>query len=371
MGEVKRAHVKDEIAFNKSLKHPLNQISNILPKSYTKEDLLNEFERLFPFQWKMIIDRQQTYKEKAKHLYRVKKIKGRYNTKSPEAYFYSIPKVKNIISRGRIQKYNDNYDEEDIARKRKELEEKRNKANGKVRVKIEKMCKNTQRVDAQYLNIYMNAYHTKGRTIEEKLEIVAELKKFDTKNVIRFFKKLNDSERNNQIRRIAFLHLQQLGYYVKLRKNFKGKNKNYHIEIASLDNKRPEDLYNELKKQSIQTKKTYDIFISHSSKDKSIVQETIAGLNTQKKVCYCDWTMDNDYLKREFVSDYTKQVLKIRMEQSNVLFFLRTENSIKSQWVKFELDYFKSLNKPIYMINYIDDEYKEYPLSNQYIISGK
>lgn len=33
----------------------------------------------------------------------------------------------------------------------------------------------------------MNAYHKKGITIEEKLEILTELKKFDTENVVRFF----------------------------------------------------------------------------------------------------------------------------------------------------------------------------------------
>ncbi|MGK0652588.1 hypothetical protein U5S03_00905 [Staphylococcus aureus] len=74
-----------------------------MPEKYTRYILLKEFQRLFPYQWNIIVERQQTYKEKAQHLYKVKKIKNRYNTKSAEEYFFSIPQVKYILSAGRMK----------------------------------------------------------------------------------------------------------------------------------------------------------------------------------------------------------------------------------------------------------------------------
>lgn len=53
--------------------------------------------------------------------------------------------------------------------------------------------------------------------------------------------------------------------------------------------------------------------------------------------------MDQDYLKRKYVGEYTKQVLKARMEQSKMLVLLRTENSVQSDWVSFEIEYFENL----------------------------
>ena len=64
-------------------------------------------------------------------------------------------------------------------------------------------------------------------TIDEKIEIVKELEKYECEKSTEFFSKLNDSEKNEQIRRIAFNHLQSIGKYVKLRKNFDGKKKQY------------------------------------------------------------------------------------------------------------------------------------------------
>ncbi|HCU8425915.1 TPA: toll/interleukin-1 receptor domain-containing protein, partial [Staphylococcus aureus] len=156
-------------------------------------------------------------------------------------------------------------------------------------------------------------------------------------------------------RNLAFKYLQDYGHYVKLRKNFKGKKKVYQTERASLDTKKPEDLYNDLTNKNIQSQKVYDIFISHSTKDKKTVEDIIRVFNEQNKTCYCDWTMDQDYLKRKYVGEYTKQVLKARMEQSKMLVLLRTENSVQSDWVSFEIEYFENLKKPIYIVESLEE----------------
>ena len=70
---------------------------------------------------------------------------------------------------------------------------------------------------------------------------------------------------------------------------------------------------------------------------------------------FCDWYSDSDFLKRSLVSEFTKEALKKRMEQSENLLFIRTENSIKSAWVEFELEYYQKLVKPIICLNMLED----------------
>lgn len=182
------------------------------------------------------------------------------------------------------------------------------------------------------------------------MEIFNELIKYNTNKTIEFFYKLNDAERNDQIRNMAFKHLQSLGRYVKLRGKFEGKKKSYIIEKSDF-NMTPKDLWQRIESDTIQNRKIYDVFLSHSSTDSGSVLKTIKCLNRIGLNVYCDWTSDNDFFKRNLVSDYTKMVLKKRLEQSKNLLLLVSKNSIASEWVKFELDTFSQFNKPIYYIN--------------------
>lgn len=196
----------------------------------------------------------------------------------------------------------------------------------------------------------------------EKILIFNELKKFNNNKTISFFYKLNDSERNNQIRNMAFRHLQSLSKYVKLRKNFKGKKKTYHID-STLPNYSPEELVKFLNSNSVESKKKYDIFISHSYLDKDLVKSMKNSLNLEKLSCYYDWTSDQDFLKRTLISDYTKEVLKKRIEQSEIVVLLLTHNvivedKIISEWVDMEIEHAKSLGKKILCINVANVKHK-------------
>ena len=172
-----------------------------------------------------------------------------------------------------------------------------------------------------------------------------------------FFYKLNDSEHNNQIRMMAFQHLQNLGKYVKLRKKFKGKKKTYHID-STLPNYSPEELVKFLNSNSVESKKKYDIFISHSYLDKDLVKSMKNTLNFQNLSCYYDWTSDQDFLKRNLISGYTKEVLKKRIEQSKALILVLTHNviadgEITSEWIKMEIEHAKSVGKKICCLNFL------------------
>ena len=49
---------------------------------------------------------------------------------------------------------------------------------------------------------------------------------------------------------------------------------------------------------------------------------------------------DSDFLKRNLVSEYTREVLKKRMIQSRQFLLVRSENSDASEWVSFEMKFY-------------------------------
>ena len=334
-------------------------VAEILKPGYTMDDLREEFKKYYPYEWQIICERYKQYLQKDNYLVFVGK-KRRYKPTKPNKYFEELPKVKYLMSAGYRKKHAEIYNEVVRQEKEKKLEKKRL---NKVRVRNDKINlkkQNMQSVEPLFLEALICAYYKKGNTIEDKLEIFKEIQKFDCDRATQFFYKLNDSERNNQIRNMAFQHLQNTGHYVKKRKNFKGKKKIYMTEKSNFY-VTPADLAKRLElKTSVQNKKRYDVFLSHSSKDAEQIRNIMHILNKEGFVCYCDWTSDNDFLKRSMVSDYTKEVLKKRMLQSENLIYICSKNSRQSKWVRFELEYYDNYGKgKIYVINLDDQDLKK------------
>ncbi|WP_455542932.1 toll/interleukin-1 receptor domain-containing protein [Intestinibacter sp.] len=342
-GKAKRKYEGELMRFNKQLKRPIKLIAEILPKDYTDEDILIYFKKFYPFEWKTICQRYETYQQKDEFLVSKGK-KRRYKHLPPKKYFYSLNIVKNLMNEKYRKKYSESYNNGIREEKLLKLEHKRNNKINKREDKIAKFKENIQNVEPYFLDVYIAAYHRKGNTIENKIEIFKEIQKYDCLKSNIFFLKLNDSEKNLQIKQMAFEHLSKSGYYVKLRQNPKGKRKAYMLEKSQFY-MTPEDLYYRLNNDSIQNKKEYDVFISHSSKDSDLVRKIIKALNKEKLNCYCDWTSDNDFLRRELVSDFTKEALKVRMKQCKKFLLIETKNALESEWVNFELEYYSNINK--------------------------
>ena len=267
-----------------------------------------------------------------------KKGKTRYNPLKPEEYFFSLMKVKYLLSKEFRERHKQNYSEQLRVTKAEALKLKREERIKKRQQRIEMYTEDLQQVDPGFIDALIYAYHDRHNSINDKMEIFKEIQKYDCEKSRQFFWKLNDSERNNQIRNLAFEHLQKSGHYVKLRKGFKGKKKTYQIERSTFEGT-PQALAKKLQDdRSVQGLKHYDVFISHSSRDKNYVRQVVEGA-------------DNDFLKRSMVSEYTKEVLKVRMKQSQKLLYLSSDISRSSQWVSFELDYYKNyLQREILMI---------------------
>ncbi|MBH0072231.1 toll/interleukin-1 receptor domain-containing protein [Pseudoalteromonas sp. NZS127] len=358
-GIVKKKYLSQTRSVQKSLSKPLDLTSKALPLKYDKYILLEFFKLFFPIEWTQVKLRYELYESKDSFLNKVGK-KKRYFHDKPDVFFYRLPKVKHMLSYEYKINHKNNHDAGKSKTIYKELLEKAKKRQVIQASKQEILNKDLQIVEPLYIDVFISAYHKKGIKITEKIEIFNELKKYRTKKVITFFQKLNDSEKNDQIRVMAFDHIQKLDFYVNLRKKFKGKVKPYQTEKSDFIGT-PEHLYQLIEGNRLQNKKSFHVFISHSFRDTKLVKKLKSCLNMHGLTVYCDWTSDNDFLKRELLSDYTKMVLKKRIEQSGAVIFLETKNSmeagnsIASPWIIMEIEYAISISKPIFYLNFYNN----------------
>ena len=358
-GKTQRKYIGELIRFNKSLKILLHTIKSILPYNYNKYDILDFFKELYPYEWNIIEQRYKQYKEKDDFLIKVGK-KSRYKPTLPLFYLFELQKVKHILSEGQKKLHQQNFNEEERLETLKIIREKTKLRMLKINKKIDSAKELVQEVEPLYLDIFIQTYHQKGITTEEKMEIAKELQKYECEKSTEFFQKLNDSEKNSQIRILAFKHLQTIGKYVKLRQGFKGKKKNYMTERTTFYMK-PLDLLERIENDSIQNKKSFDYFISHSFLDNKLVKELVKEMNKLNLHIYCDWFNDTDFLKRKYASKYTRIILKKRIEQSKKVLFVKTlntnneSNHFFSKWVKMEILYANKLGKKIECIDLINN----------------
>lgn len=356
-GKLKRKYDNENINFNKSLKKPLNELEGIIVWNIELEDFLKMFKKYYPYEWQNIVSRQEYYKIKQNKLNKRKNnSKNRYNTDSPENYFKSIPKVMACVDKFRKKPKKEKIDFSLYEKDFYEFEQTRLKKIEKRKNKLEEANKDLQHIDPLYVDIYIGFYERKSNinNVDLKREILEDLIKYDGVKINNFLYKINDTEINYELQKMAFYELQKRGKYVKLmKKGKKGKINKSKLETVNHKSNlewTPKMLFNKLNIEKQQQIKQYDYFISHSYKDNDLVRNLIKKLNNDSKTCYCDWMSDNDFLRRELVSEYTKEVLKYRIEQSDELIYFKTKNSMESQWVRFELEYARELDKEIIIV---------------------
>ncbi len=86
----------------------------------------------------------------------------------------------------------------------------------------------------------------------------------------------------------------------------------------------------------------YDVFLSHSSLDVNELLQLKVLLNQQGKTVYIDWINDRVMLNRQNQNQDTWKALELRMDQSKMLLYVLTDNSIKSPCTEREVLYFKT-----------------------------
>lgn len=339
----------------------LKKISKTLPREYTHTDIVESLKHFYPHEWISVEIKYQYYKQKDKCL---KKICGktRYNMLPAENLLTKASQYITLISMQYRQNYSRNLSQDDCNETKRILWEERKPKIQKIDQKIDHAKSKVQEVTPNYICQMIGLYERKNTNQKDKLYILAELKKYYSPRIIQFFFKLNDTELNKQLRWEAFYHLQSFNYhprarrqkYMQIHTNNK-KRRDYLKNIYPNERndivQTPDELEYRIDNSKEQKIKRYDYFISHSYKNGKIVQELIRYENRSGYDVFCDWINDSDYLKRHLLCSATLSVIEKRLQQSNALIFVKSNESIASVWCKYELNYFYQLKKPIYSIS--------------------
>lgn len=102
--------------------------------------------------------------------------------------------------------------------------------------------------------------------------------------------------------------------------------------------KRKYESYKYLVESKIKTQIT--VFLSHSHKDKELVEGFIELLAEQGIYVYVDW---NDSSMPRITNGETARRIKERIRELQLFFFLATENALNSKWCPWELGVADSL----------------------------
>ena len=367
-GVTKSIYERDILEIYKMWNKQLKTIEKILPQHYSNEDIIALLKQFYPHEWNSVQFKYEYYTIKDKHL---KRIKGRtrYNMETPEKLIEQSQVFKRILSLIRRKTYSHSFNQADVDQECQQLWKIRKPKIDKINAKIEKAKLKTQQVTPDFLDQLIGLYERKDTSQKDRMYILLEIKKYYSPKIINFFFKINDTEINKQLREIAFNHLQSFNYQPRLRRqkymqvrtqNKKKKDYAFQRYEIPLD---PDELEYRINNSLEQSIKSYDFFISHSSKDSKLVQKLILHLNSQGKNVYCDWISDSDYLKRHLVRKATLKVIEKRLEQSKAILFVHSKHSTESVWCKYELNYFSETNKPIYQICVSDLENDTYIIS--------
>lgn len=338
----------------------IKSVTPLLPRKYTKVDIIALLKYYYPHEWQSVESKYIYYCTKDKYLKRHLG-KSRYNMSKPELLIQRVPAFKKIFSENYKCAHWNAYSERSRIDSSVKLWEARKSKIDRINSKIEIALSKTQQVTPSFINQLIGLYERKNITQKDRVYILLELKKYYCEKTIQFFFKLNDTELNIQLREESFFYLQSFNFNPRLRKQQfmqihvkNEKRKRYLREVYPNERydipQNPDELEYRIENSKEQKLKSYDYFISHSSKDSKEVQKLIYVENKQGKNVFCDWINDIDYLKRHLLCAATLKVIEERMKQSKALIFVQSENSLKSIWCKYELNYFHALNRPIYVV---------------------
>lgn len=276
----------------------------------------------------------------------------RYYFLSPNNYLKKIsaPLINKIRKLHRSPSFVN--DEEKQKATQQYLQEKCSQKVAKRNNKRQENLKHIQSTRPEYSNYYVNAYFKSKRSnpidVNTRYAVLMEASKYKSPETVIFFHKVNASERNFNLRNFAFLTLQKFGIKeVRLKKNRKGRKRAGDSTVPDLDIESPEKLLDFIHNSQLEQAKMYDLFLSHSSLDSSLLLEIKAILNRRNINVYVDWISDSNSLKRELTNVNTAKVIIERLNSSKGLLYIHTSASLNSQWTPWELGYFHALKNKI------------------------
>ena len=179
---------KDVVEIERQLSEYVKQLSAILPLDYDFNSLVELIEEFYPYEFRVIKEKQEEYCILDRKIIKMKG-KARFNMQSPLEILENIPITKNILSDAYRQKYMEEFDLEDYARKKEVIVRDRMPKIKKKKDKIDKAIAKTQQIEPQFLDKLIGLYERKNTTQMDRVYIMLELQKYYCPKIIKFFKK--------------------------------------------------------------------------------------------------------------------------------------------------------------------------------------
>ena len=340
--------IYDRIQFNREqivLKNlHLSNISktlvDILPIGFSFQDYLEAFKLYYPHKWEDICS--YCHSRKDDYQRRTRKGLRTFPYFSPQKFLKMHAKIRYANKQTLSDKEINNLKFQLIT-----------KATNKMKERKRKLAENmvyVQEVCPSYIKLLIKAYFDVRKrdalNVNARYLMLMEASQFKCRETIVFLEKVNACDKNHDLRQIAFNSLQRMGEHPWLTRNRKGKRKKSMIKPIDIKNN-PTELLNLLYDNQELLYQKFDVFLSHSSLDTKDLLNLKCHLNSLGKVVYIDWVNDRVMLNRKYKNDDTWSVLELRMDQSEVLLYVLTDNAIRSPYTEREVNYFKKQNKRV------------------------
>ena len=222
------------------------------------------------------------------------------------------------------------------------LEKRRGKTQQRERYK--------QHVKPTYAVSHIRAYYQTRKhapqDIDSRYLIIHELAKFKCEETITFLKRLVQCEKNVHLQHYAWECLNRLGVTGVHKGRRSGKKKmSYAKDFRVIST--PHDLLKAIYNSQLEQMKHYDLFLSHSYRDKDKLIELKNTLNALGLNVYMDWVNDKDELIRTLTSKDTAIVITERIKASKAILYVHTNSSMNSKWTPWELGFAYAIGKPV------------------------
>lgn len=339
MGKVMRQYNEFYIKLQKEFKPAHNMVIETMPEKFSNKDYVDKFTYMFPDKIsKLEKERNYWY---GKCIIKKNLVKIRRKRISLEIYDFILETSKHIRKRTR-KNFLSNEE------RKNQVDEIRKKSLAKLKlqsIKRKKVLDYIQEIAPPYLNHYRKRFF-RTHDLHERLEIIRELSKYDSKKVHNFFYAINGHTRNQSLKKEVQSYFQSLSLPFKLSRKKKGKTNFIDNEIVT-NRKGPEELKKRLYIDDLEKIKKFDIFLSHNSQDEAKIITFYKKLNKNGQVVYIDWVNDKYDLKREWCNTSTVDIIKERIKQSDVFVLYFSSKTLNSQWCAWELGYADALGKKI------------------------
>lgn len=349
-GHAKRLYIKYINDYCSLLRIPFRKVASLMMPGFTDYDFVSMFRQCYPHHWQEIVIKYQTYQKADERLVKRGK-KRRYRFPKPNIFI--LFKASQVINNTR-KLHEQNEKPIDPATRQSQIVQLRVeslKQIQKLHEREQQKLTLVQQVKPAYSGYLLGKYLRHRRTHPEDVDTcyryLLEASKYKCNDTIDLFQKVNATERNYHLRFFAFQTLQRFGIKeVRLRKKPKGKMKPGDKELPNALNT-PDELLSAIYGSQLEHHKTFDVFLSHSSKDVDLLLKIKTMLNVDGMNVYIDWVNDRSELRRELTNQDTAGVIIERIKASKAMMYVLTESSTTSQWTPWELGYAHALNKKI------------------------